>query len=198
MQGYKILIITIVTSSILASGTTALFFTLKHKEVRDTHTLIHDLYAEKNATFVDPHTLRQALDKGTNTFILVDIRSKEEYTHEHIVSAISIPTYTDPTIPSQNETEKTLSSFSTLALKNPGKDIVVYCSSAFCMAGQQLGQMLAGHNIFIKQLGIGWNEWRYFWTLWNHEDEWSSTHAEDYVIAGTEPGKLQSHEIPSH
>lgn len=39
-----------------------------------------------------------------------------------------------------------------------------------------------------KQLGIGWNEWRYYWTLWNHEPEWNTTNVLDYVVSGKDPG----------
>lgn len=59
------------------------------------------------------------------------------------------------------------------------------------MTGRKAGQMLAEKGIYVKHLGIGWNEWRYFWNLWNHEHEWDKTKVEDYVATGTEPGFLK-------
>ena len=49
------------------------------------------------------------------------------------------------------------------------------------MTGRKMGKLLAEHEIFVKHLAIGWNEWRYFWTQWNHEHEWGNTKVEDYV-----------------
>jgi hypothetical protein len=56
------------------------------------------------------------------------------------------------------------------------------------MTGRKIGNMLAEHDIYVQQLGIGWNEWRYYWNLWNHEHEWELTNVEDYIYSGSEPG----------
>ena len=48
--------------------------------------------------------------------------------------------------------------------------------------------MLADNGIYVKELGIGWNEWRYDWNMWNYPHEWETTNVEDYVVSGTEPG----------
>ena len=58
----------------------------------------------------------------------------------------------------------------------------------------EIGKMLADHDIYIKELGIGWNEWRYHWNLWNHEHEWDQTNVEDYIYSGPEPGEF----VPEH
>jgi hypothetical protein len=68
------------------------------------------------------------------------------------------------------------------------KDIIVYCYSIPCMTGRKVGQMLADKGIYVHHLGIGWNEWRHFWELWNHEHEWATTSVEDYVTSGKQPG----------
>ena len=44
------------------------------------------------------------------------------------------------------------------------------------------------NDIFVKELGVGWNEWRYDWNMWNYPHEWETTVVEDYVASGIEPG----------
>lgn len=57
------------------------------------------------------------------------------------------------------------------------------------MTGRKVGKLLVEHGIYMKHLGIGWNEWRYYWNLWNHDGEMLSK-MEDYVVSGKEPGKF--------
>ena len=59
------------------------------------------------------------------------------------------------------------------------------------MTGSKVGKMLVEHDIYVQKLGIGWNEWRYFWTLWNHPHEWNTTNVEDYVSSGSAPGEVR-------
>jgi hypothetical protein len=58
------------------------------------------------------------------------------------------------------------------------------------MTGRKIGKMLAEFDIYVQHLGVGWNEWRYDWTSWNHEHEWDSTDVMDYVISGPDPGVI--------
>lgn len=60
-----------------------------------------------------------------------------------------------------------------------------------CMTGRKIGKLLVENGMYVKHLGIGWNEWRYFWTLWNHEGDWNTTNVEDYIWTGSEPGVPQ-------
>ena len=50
---------------------------------------------------------------------------------------------------------------------------------------------MAENDIYVQTLGIGWNEWRYFWTLWNHPHEWNVTNVEDYLFSGEEQGTFK-------
>ena len=125
------------------------------------------------------------MDKGDQSFVLVDLRSQEEYEKEHIVGAVSIPAYKDKDTSDYGSVDRIISDFSKLP---KDKDIIVYCYSIPCMTGRKIGKMLAEHEIYVKLLGIGWNEWRYDWTGWNHEHEWNITKAEDYISSGKEPG----------
>ena len=69
------------------------------------------------------------------------------------------------------------------------KEIVVYCYSGPCMTGRKVGKMLAKEGIYVKHLGIGWNEWRYDWKSWNHPHEWNITDPMDYIEGTTVPKK---------
>ncbi|MDP3741727.1 MAG: hypothetical protein Q8R15_00255, partial [Candidatus Micrarchaeota archaeon] len=68
------------------------------------------------------------------------------------------------------------------------KEVIMYCYSTPCMTGRKVGKMLVEHGIYVKHLGIGWNDWRYYWELWNHEGEWNVTSVMDYVASGSQPG----------
>ncbi len=147
--------------------------------------LIKDFYLTENAVYVSPHSLRGKMDKGVNDYVLVDLRSAQEYEQGHIIGAVSIPAYKDPDTSDYGAVNRIAAAFAALPEDN---DIIVYCYSMPCMTGRKIGKMLAGHGIYVKHLGIGWNEWRYFWTLWNHEHEWDKTDVGDYIATGKDPG----------
>lgn len=162
--------------------------------VPTTDQLIEEFYLVENAVHVSPHGLRGKMDKGDQSFVLVDLRSPQEYEKEHIVGAINIYAYSDPNTPVYEEKDRIVEAFRALP---KDKDIIVYCYSTPCMTGRKIGKILAENDIFVKHLNIGWNEWRHFWTLWNHEHEWRTTRAEDYIAKGKEPGVPTVRELPS-
>jgi rhodanese-related sulfurtransferase len=152
--------------------------------------LIREFYRVEVASNVSPHHLRKAMTKGeTDDFVLVDLRSPEEYEREHIAGAISIWAYNDPENSAYDEVDRIVSMFRALP---QDKDIIVYCYSIPCMTGRKIGHALAEHGVYVKLLGVGWNEWRYFWTLWNHEHEWDQINVEDYIASGSEPGSAKA------
>lgn len=147
--------------------------------------LITEFYDVENAVHVSPHSLRKMMEKGDSSYVLVDLRSAQEYEKEHIAGAVSIPAYKDPDTSAYGDIERIVGGFEELP---KDKGIIVYCYSMPCMTGRKIGKMLAERGIYVKHLGIGWNEWRYQWTLWNHEHEWNLTRAEDYIVSGKDPG----------
>jgi rhodanese-related sulfurtransferase len=56
---------------------------------------IAEFYATENAVHVSPHGIRKDIAAAKNDFVLVDLRSAEEYEKEHIVGAVNIPAYKD-------------------------------------------------------------------------------------------------------
>ncbi len=170
----------------LIGGGLAVIFVIPYLE-SDTMR-IRDFYATENAVHVSPHGLRKKIREGKNDFILVDLRSAEEYAKEHVVGAVNIPAYSDPDHSAYDEVDRIVGAFKTLPAEKP---IIVYCYSMPCMTGRKIGYMLTKHGVFVQHLGIGWNEWRYFWKLWNHEGEWTKTNVMDYVTSGSEPGSYK-------
>jgi rhodanese-related sulfurtransferase len=149
---------------------------------------ITDFYLTEAAVHVSPHSIRKDIMKGETDFILVDLRSEEEYLEEHIVGAVNIPAYTDKDHSDYGAVQRITASFRTLREQNPDKDIIVYCYSIPCMTGRKVGAILSEEGIYVKHLGVGWNEWRYFWQLWNHPHEWNITDPTEYTASGPDPG----------
>lgn len=155
-------------------------------------TLIRDFYDTENAVHVSPHSIRKKILEGAQDFLLVDLRSAEEYEKEHIVGAVNIPAYKDKDTSDYGAVDRIVGAFRQLP---KDRQIIVYCYSMPCMTGRKIGQMLTEHGIYVQHLNIGWNEWRHFWTLWNHEHEWKMTKAEDYIATGKEPGTYNGPKI---
>ena len=152
--------------------------------------LIHEFYDVETATSVSPHHIRKGIAKGDRSFVLVDLRSQEEYEMEHVIGAYNVPAYRDPDHSAYGDVERIVGGFKELEEKYPDRELIVYCYSIPCMTGRKIGKLLADHGVYVKHLGVGWNEWRYHWTLWNHPHEWEQTNVMDYVISGPEPGEF--------
>ncbi len=120
-------------------------------------TRIANTYEDEMVTFVSPTTVKKYIDQKNKNYILVDLRSKQEYDTEHITTAINIPAVS-------LNTDQLVASFKRLPTN---KEIIVHCYSASCTLGRQVGQTLAEHGIYVKEMDVGWNEWRYHWDLWN-------------------------------
>lgn len=191
MSAYKTIVISAVAGAVVAGGVVLVAL---RPNVRSRADLIRDFYLTENAVHVSPHSLRGKMDRGDQSFVLVDLRSPQEYAREHIIGAVNIPAYKDPNTPAYEERERIIAAFRALP---QDKAIIVYCYSLPCMTGRKIGQMLAENGHYVQHLGIGWNEWRHFWTLWNHEHEWSQTAPEMYTATGTDPGVPVQRALPA-
>src|SRR3989344_2838981 len=188
------LLLSAVVGAIIGAVTAYAILSTQKDVKKTSNELIYDFYATENAVYASPHSLRRKMDKGDKNYILVDLRSPQEYEKEHIIGAVNIPAYKDPDTSAYEEVDRIVNQFTQLA---KDQEVIVYCYSVPCMTGRKVGLMLAEKGIFVKHLGIGWNEWRHFWTLWNHEHEWEITKPEEYVVSGKEPGIPQTRELPS-
>jgi len=190
----KIFLIAIFISAVVGSLATIITIKIIPEREKTANELITEFYDIENAVYISPHSLRQKMSKGeANNYTLVDLRSQQEYEKEHIISAINIPAYKDPNTSAYDEQERIIRQFNALP-KN--KEVIVYCYSMPCMTGRKIGKMLADSGIYVKHLGIGWNEWRYYWDLWNHDGE-TPTKFEDFIASGKEPGVPKATEFPS-
>ena len=190
----KTILLASIIGAVVGSSVTFLF---ENNQKSTEQELITEFYEIENAVYVSPHSLRQKMAKGqTNDYMLVDLRSREEYETEHIVTAVNIPAYKDPNTSAYDERDRIVGQFQELIKNNPDREIIVYCYSMPCMTGRKIGKMLTESGIYVKHLGIGWNEWRYFWDLWNHDSE-LPTNVEYCVVSGKEPGVPNVHELPS-
>lgn len=142
---------------------------------------IGEYYRTEAAVLVSPHGLRIMMDKGDTSFILVDLRSEQEYVQWHVIGAVNIAAYKDPETTAYGDVKRIVNAFKLLKTTYPEKSLIVYCYSTPCMTGIKIGKMLADHGIYVKHLRIGWNERKYHWTLRNHEGEWDKTKAADYI-----------------
>jgi len=173
------------------SGAIAAFVVVEVKmnQAPSKEELVRDFYMTETAVHVSPHGLRKHMGEDPNV-VLVDLRSQEEYEEEHIIGAINIPAYKDRDHSDYGAVDRIVGSFKEIQSQNPETEFIVYCYSIPCMTGRKVGNILAQNEIYVKHLGVGWNEWRYFWTMWNHAHEWEVTNVEDYVVSGSEPGVL--------
>jgi rhodanese-related sulfurtransferase len=121
--------------------------------------IFKDFYDTENSVSVSPATLKKMIDGKDNSYILVDLRSSDEYNIDHIVGAVNIP------IVGMDES-RILTEFKKLP---QDKKIIMYCYSAYCMLSRQAGQLLADNSIQAQHLNLGWSEWKYYWSLWNPE-----------------------------
>ncbi|HIJ10923.1 TPA: hypothetical protein HA278_02590 [Candidatus Woesearchaeota archaeon] len=183
----KVLIISLVVG-VLAGGLTA--YSVIEMQEKTQEDLIKEFYDVETATHVSPHGLRKHMGEDPNK-IIVDLRSQEEYEEEHITTAVNVPAYKDRDHSDYGAVTRIVSQFQELQRSNPDAEFIVYCYSTPCMTGRKVGKILADHGIYVKHLGIGWNEWRYHWQTWNHHHEWEQTDVMDYVVSGPEPGVME-------
>ena len=178
----------IITSAAVALLVSVVAIGLYHYSQHTDAQLRSHYYQSEVATLVSPHGLRKDIAKGDESFILVDVRSQQEYEEEHIIGAVNVPAYVDPDTSAYGDVERIVRGFENIMREYPNRDIIIYCYSTACMSGRKVGKMLTEHGIYPRELGIGWNQWRYDWNAWNHPHEWYITNVMDYVASGSEPG----------
>ena len=178
MKKYELLIIFLLVIFVGIQGT----LLVDRLTPPSQNDLITQYYAVASATLDSPHHIRKALDAGEVDFVLVDVRTEQEYIESHIVGAVNI----DASLPK----ETIISKYLELEKAQPDKQIIIYCYSSACLTGRKIGNMLAQNNIFVKEMSVGWNEWRYDFNSWNYPNEWESLDASRYVVSGIEPGEI--------
>lgn len=157
----------------------ALVVIIIYNQPKSQEELIKNFYDTQIAVGVSPHNFRKHMHDGT--YLLVDVRSEEEYLESHIKWAINIPVYKAKGKSNYSDSERIVREFAALP---KDKEIVTYCYSTACMSSRKVGKMLSDNGIYVKHLNIGRNEWKYFRTKWNHEHEWEAEKVEDFIESG--------------
>lgn len=181
--------ISIITSAMVALLVSVTAIGIYHYSQQTESQLRTQYYRSEVATLESPHGIRKAIMQRRDDFILVDVRSAQEYEQEHIVGAVNVPVYRDPDTSAYDEEDRIVMEFREVIKNNSDKKIIIYCYSSSCMSGRKIANMLTNYGIYVKELGIGWNEWRHDWNMWNYPHEWETTDVMDYVVSGNEPGK---------
>jgi hypothetical protein len=104
----KFIVLNILISVLVSGG---VFGLLEWSDEPSKEELIRDFYLTENAVHISPHSLRGKMDKWITDFILVDLRSAEEYEREHVVGAINIPAYKDPNTSAYDEKDRIVGEF---------------------------------------------------------------------------------------
>lgn len=143
------------------------------------NALRKNYYASEVATLVSPHSLRENILHDEVPYVIVDVREKEDYLAGHIIGAINI-------IPGEGMVKE----FRVLQKENKNREILTYCYTQVCMRGRKVGEKLASNGIYVRELGIGFNEWKNFWKNWNYEKEWKDIDINKYIQTGENPGEF--------
>ena len=182
----KVFILAILSGAI-AGGIVSLI--ISKEEIKTNEDLIKEFYEVENAVHISPHHIRKHMGKEDEDFVLVDLRSQEEYETSHIAGALNVPAYLSPDKSAYGDVERIVGEFKKIQEEYINKDIIVYCYSAPCMTGRKIGKMLVEYDIYVKHLGIGWQKWRYYWNIWNHDGA-TPVNPANYISSGVEPGEV--------
>ena len=101
--------------------------------------------ATEQIKFIGIQHLKRMTEEG-EPFILLDVRSKEDYAKEHIKGARSLPL---------EELERVKQLF------KPADNIIVYCDSFVCSASSSAAKMLSGMGFTnVRDFKGGLREWK--------------------------------------
>lgn len=172
---YTIFILSVISAGLIG-GIAGGFLINNFNQNESAQSRIRNFYEDEMATVVSPQTVKEYIDKNDDSYILVDLRSKAEYDKEHIKSALNIPAVS-------LSKDQIIAAFQRLP---KDKQIIVHCYSFACTLGRQIGRLLSQNNIFVKEMDVGWNEWRYHWDLWNIGA--GPLDGKEYIVSGaTDP-----------
>ena len=190
MKKYSIFI----TAAVVALMVSMTSIGIYHFSQQRDYELRSHYYRSEVATLESPHGVRMGIAKGEEDFILVDIRSQQEYEDGHIIGALNVPAYINPEISVYSEANRISNDFVKIKEKYPNKQIIIYCYSTSCMSGRKIGSMLTTQGFYVKELSIGWNEWRNDWNMWNYPTEWETTDVKNYIHSGKNPGVYKGYD----
>ena len=165
----KILWIIIIGNLVITLALTLHITSPSDKTLKTLH------YETETAVLVSPHALREDMEHGENPYVIIDTREPEHYKLGHITGAINIPPDNDM-----------VTEFKEIIKKYPDKEVLIYCYTSVCMRGRKVGKELASNGVYVRELGVGFQEWKNDWKSWNYE--WEKINIQPLITEGEEPG----------
>ena len=104
-------------------------------------------FAAKLALETDPADVHAAMTAGDADFVVIDVRSREDYREAHVPGAFSLP-------------YREISASSAAAALGSARYAVVYCWGIHCNAGTKGALRLAELGIPVKEMLHGIDGWR--------------------------------------
>lgn len=128
----------------------------------------------------DPVLLISKIKKNDTDYVLIDVRGKDEYEKGHITTSISIPVFGTDMLQSDGsvDSRKIKNAFKGRTDK---KIVILYGHTAYSSFPHQVAEVLDKSGKKVKVLGIGWNEWAHFKSLWVPESLWGSIDENQFV-----------------
>lgn len=142
-----------------------------------------DYYITETATMVSPHGIRLKMDSGEIDFVLIDVRSAEDYKLGHIRGAINIP------FDGSDEAIEKVRQAIEDGKKERRSYGLIYCYSYACTLGRKTGKTLAQHGISVKEMTVGYGDWERLHHIWNNPGEVYDI--ENYIERSDQPGELK-------
>lgn len=109
----------------------------------------------------DPLLLASKLKKGDNDFLLIDIRSKEDYEKGHIVNAVNLPVFGTVLMSESGTLNKEGIEKALTGIIQGDKIVILYGQNAYSTTPTTIANLLIGQYPNIKPLAIGFDEWAF-------------------------------------
>jgi len=126
----------------------------------------------------EPIFLLEDIRKGSDDYLLIDIRTLKEYEDGHIKTAVSMPVYGTDLLMEDKSVDKGLIRKAVNSKFANKKMVIVYGHSQNSSIAYEVAGAIGGN---AKALGIGWNEWAHFKTFWVPESEWDNVDINEYI-----------------
>lgn len=117
--------------------------------------------------YIDPLTLKKKIDKNDKNYILVDIRSKEEYERGHIKTAVSIPAYEKADDIEKSRTKDNVFIDQYKKLNSVNREIIIYGYLPSAEIIKDISILFMRNGYLVKILAVGWEQWRSGYNQWN-------------------------------
>lgn len=134
------------------------------------------------AARIDPVIIARAIMNNDTQYILVDVRSPEEYMQGHIRTAVNIPAYSSlknwkGSIEKKDNFVRALQK-----IKVSEKAIVVYGHFGSSSLPGEVVRLLEEHGMTSAQLTVGWNEFAHMSAQWMPEALWRDIQVEKLIV----------------